>query len=414
MKIALITLGCKTNQAESITLEQALSGVGHRTVDMSESPDLCIINTCAVTSKADYQSRQLINRALKNNSKVIVTGCYAELNREPLKRYGNDVVVIKNKDKSNIINMIPADSLTASSNKTAPMRHRPIVKVQDGCNYSCSYCTIPMARGKSKSITIEEVIDKIRAYESSGYKEVVLTGIHLGTYGLDLEPKQSLETLLNNILIYTKMPRVRLSSLEINEISEGLLKLIADNRVCKHLHIPLQSGDDNILKLMNRQYTSKKIYQGLENIIKKLPDIAIGTDVIVGFPGEGETEFKNTLRLINSSPFSYIHVFPYSKRPHTRAIAMDNHLPEQTKKERVSMLRSVGAIKKTEYTERNLSRTLDTVIENIDSEGAIGTTGNYIKVLIKETKGIREGMLVNTRISHYKNSIAYGIIENVL
>ncbi|MDI6729395.1 MAG: hypothetical protein QMD44_10790, partial [Thermodesulfovibrionales bacterium] len=192
MKIAVLTLGCKTNQAESMNMEHALNNAGHQIVEMLEKPDICIINTCTVTSKADYQSRQLINRALKNNTKVIVTGCYAELNNEQIKNIDNNIEIIRNNNKSNIINMIPNEYSSCNINFSKHVRHRPIVKVQDGCNYSCSYCAIPLARGRSRSIAINDVINEIRFYESLGYKEIVLTGIHLGTYGLDLKPNESL------------------------------------------------------------------------------------------------------------------------------------------------------------------------------------------------------------------------------
>ncbi|MCL5061851.1 MAG: radical SAM protein, partial [Nitrospirae bacterium] len=220
MKIAVLTLGCKTNQAESMNMEHALNNAGHQIVEMLEKPDICIINTCTVTSKADYQSRQLINRALKNNAKVIVTGCYAELNNEQIKNIDNNIEVIRNNNKSNIINMIPNEYSSGNINFSKYARHRPAVKVQDGCNYSCSYCAIPMARGGSRSIPIDRVISEIKFYESLGYKEIVLTGIHLGTYGLDLKPKKSLSMLLDNILKNTNIPRIRISSLEIKEIDD--------------------------------------------------------------------------------------------------------------------------------------------------------------------------------------------------
>ncbi len=409
MKIAVLTLGCKTNQAESMNMEHALNNAGHQVVEMLEKPDICIINTCTVTSKADYQSRQLINRALKNNAKVIVTGCYAELNNEQIKNIDNNIEVIRNNNKSNIINMIPNEYSSGNINFSRYARHRPAVKVQDGCNYSCSYCAIPMARGRSRSIPIDRVISEIKFYESLGYKEIVLTGIHLGTYGLDLKPKKSLSMLLDNILKNTNIPRIRISSLEIKEIDDKFLELLTEERICKHLHIPLQSGDDNILKLMNRTYSTKDFLSGIERIIKKVPEISIGTDVIVGFPSEGEVEFENTKKLIESIPFSYLHVFPYSPRPRTKAVTFSGQVAGAIKKERVKILREIGMAKKEDYIEKNIGKSLDIIVEDRCEDGVIGTAGNYIKVLVTDENNIKEGMLVNVHVLGHKDGIAIGI-----
>lgn len=409
MKIAVLTLGCKTNQAESMNMEHALNNAGHQIVEMLEKPDICIINTCTVTSKADYQSRQLINRALKNNAKVIVTGCYAELNNEQIKNIDNNIEVIRNNNKSNIINMIPNEYSSGNINFSKYARHRPAVKVQDGCNYSCSYCAIPMARGRSRSIPIDRVISEIKFYESLGYKEIVLTGIHLGTYGLDLKPKKSLSMLLDNILKNTNIPKIRISSLEIKEIDDKFLELLTEERICKHLHIPLQSGDDNILKLMNRTYSTKDFLSGIERIIKKVPEISIGTDVIVGFPSEGEVEFENTKKLIESIPFSYLHVFPYSPRPRTKAVTFSGQVAGAIKKERVKILREIGMAKKEDYIEKNIGKSLDIIVEDRCEDGVIGTAGNYIKVLVTDENNIKEGMLVNVHVLGHKDGIAIGI-----
>jgi threonylcarbamoyladenosine tRNA methylthiotransferase MtaB len=415
MKIAVLTIGCKTNQAESLAFEQSLSNNGHSIVELSEKPDLCIINTCTVTSKADYQSRQLVNRALKSDAKVIVTGCYAEINHDKLKKADSSIEIIKNTEKDNIINLIKQDTSSNTRNIASKglSRHRPFVKVQDGCNYSCSYCAITIARGRSRSIPIENVINEIKSLESADYKEVVLTGIHLGTYGLDLKPKKTFSDLLRNILIKTKIPRIRISSMEVKEIDEELLELMTDERVCRHLHVPLQSGDDNILKLMNRTYTVYDFISGIEMITKKFPDISIGTDVIAGFPGEGDVEFNNTKKLIESMPFSYLHAFPYSRRPGTMAAAFKGHVPEAVKKERVAVLRGIGTAKKTAYIKKNIGKILDVVIENRTSAGFTGTAGNYIKVFIDNPEKINEGMLVRVVILEIRDMTALAKVENV-
>lgn len=414
MKIAIITLGCKTNQAESMCMEHAFSNAGHMIVDIPERPDVCIINTCTVTSKADSQSRQLIQRAMRNNSRTIVTGCYAELNHGYLKKIDGDIEVIKNSNKSNIINIITQDISSNTINIYNPSRQRPIVKVQDGCNYSCSYCAIPMARGKSRSVPINEIMSNLKFYESQGYKEIVLTGIHLGTYGLDVIPKTSLKELIREILVNTEIPRIRLSSLEVKEIDEELLDLITHERICNHLHVPLQSGDDNVLKLMNRTYEIKEYLLGMDKIFNKLPDLSVGTDVIVGFPGEGRSEFNNTMNFIESIPFSYLHVFPYSRRLGTTASTLPEQVSEKTKKERAGLLRNLGIAKKIAYIEKHAGKTLNVIIEGNSAEGHIGTTSNYIKVSLMGENDIKKGMLAPASITEYKNGMAVGVIEKNL
>ncbi len=414
MKISIITLGCKTNQAESMRMKHAFSSAGHLIVGIPEKPDICIINTCAVTSRADSQSRQLIRKALRNNSRTIVTGCYAELNHAYLKKIDGDIEVIKNSNKYNIINIIPQDTSSNAINIYNPSRHRPIVKVQDGCNYFCTYCAIPMARGKSKSIPISEIMSDLRFYESRGYKEIVLTGIHLGTYGLDVIPKTSLKGLIKEILINTKIPRIRLSSLEVKEIDEELLDLITHERICNHLHVPLQSGDDNILKLMNRTYSVKEYLSGVDKIFNKFPDLAVGTDVIVGFPGEGMSEFNNTMKLLKSIPFSYLHIFPYSWRSGTKASTFQGQALEKTKKELAASLRIIGAAKKIAYVNKYVGKILDVIIEDGSTGGHTGTTDNYIKVFLADGNNIKEGMLASVRITGHKGGKAAGVIEKNL
>jgi threonylcarbamoyladenosine tRNA methylthiotransferase MtaB len=412
VKIAVLTLGCRTNQAESFQIEQYLLNAGHTIVDISERPELCVINTCTVTQKADIQSRQTIQKALKIQAKVILTGCYSELNQSKILSKHQDIEIIKNKDKSQIINMIPRLSSSNDLNNIRKTRSRPIVKVQDGCNYSCSYCIVPLARGKSKSIEINKIIHKINELEASGYNEIVLSGIHLGSYGHDFYPKKSLSVLLKNVLINSKIPRIRLSSLEVIEIHEEFLELISDNRVCKHLHLPLQSGDDAILKLMNRPYSVKDYLSVVEKIFKEFPDIALGTDIIAGFPGEGVEEFNNSNQLIKSIPFSYLHVFPYSLRQGTKAVNLSGHVSEPVKKERVAALREIGTIKKREFVYKNIGRILDVIVENKGQKGVVSTSGNYIRVLLDTVNDIEAGTLINVQLTGYKDSIATGMPIN--
>jgi threonylcarbamoyladenosine tRNA methylthiotransferase MtaB len=412
MKISILTLGCRTNQAESISLENTLRNEGHNIVEFSLKPDICIINTCTVTSKADYQSRQLINRAVREGSRVIVTGCFAELNAEYIKGLKDNVNIVSNNDKDKLISMIPASNSSINLTNKHKTRVRPIIKVQDGCNYSCSYCAIPQARGRSRSIPAESIIREVLHYETLGFNEVVLTGIHIGTYGTDLNVKYALSDLVEEILLKTSIKRLRLSSIEVKEVDDKLLDLMSDLRVCRHLHLPLQSGDDNLLKLMNRTYNSDYYIRMIDRIMNKFSDIAIGTDIIVGFPGEGENEFSNTLQVIEKLPFSYIHVFPYSKRPNTKAIELSGHVADKIKKYRASILRELSTQKKKAFIEKHIGITMDIVVENKDDSAIMGTSRNYIKVIIASNDEINEGDLLNIRVIDYKDGYAVGNLLN--
>ena len=379
MKVSLLTLGCKVNQAESSQIAAELVAHGYTVVDLEWNPDLCIINTCSVTSKSDYQSRQLIRRAAKTCSKVIVTGCYSELNKEEVGSMDGVAMVVDNSKKECIINTLYNITSCKGLELNHSARSRHFVKVQDGCNNVCSYCVIPRARGRSRSKEINEVIEEINSI-AEVHNEVVLTGIHLGTYGYDISPKVSLAILLRTILLKTNLKRIRLSSLEVNEIDDELIELIQEERVCKHLHIPLQSGDNKILGMMNRNYNPSQFKDNTSLLLRKLPGISIGSDIIVGFPGEGEIEFQNTKRFIEDAPFSYIHVFPFSPRKETRAYVMTPRVIDLVKRERCEILRSLGKRKKSEYMHKQAGNILDLLIEEVKENGVcIGTTGNYLK-----------------------------------
>lgn len=379
MKVSILTLGCKVNQAESSMIEADLRTQGWNVVNLKENPDLCVINTCTVTARSDYQSRQLIRRAQRSGARVIVTGCYSELNGASVESLGDAVQVVANKNKSNIGKMLVGSDSSLTLDPGSSTKSRYFLKVQDGCNYSCSYCIIPKARGRSRSLKPQVIVERI-AELSGTFSEVVLTGIHLGTYGYDLRPKVQLSTLLRDILLKTSLRRIRLSSLEITEMNDELLEIIRDYRIAKHLHAPLQSADDKILRAMNRNYTSREFVEGLHAIFRKIPGISISTDVIVGFPGEGETEFENTFRTIEELPLSYLHVFPYSPRPDTEAAKMRLHVDSAAKRDRAASLRALGERKKKGYMIRQIGRTLDLLIEDIgDDQRAFGITGNYLK-----------------------------------
>lgn len=408
MKFTVLTLGCKTNQAESIRIERTLCEAGHKIAGISDKPDICIINTCSVTAKADQQSRQLINKYLKNNIRVIVTGCYSELNYEKLKSSKPEIGIIRNKDKADILGTFKIKG-TGVKEPDYNTRHRPVVKVQDGCNNACSYCVIPITRGRSRSLPPNEIIDEICHYESLNYKEVVLTGIHLGAYGADLIPRLSLSKVLKSILNRTKDMRIRLSSIEVKEIDDELLEVLAEGRICKHLHIPLQSGDNNILRSMNRNYKAEDYRKKINNILYLYNDIALGTDVMVGFPGEKYPEFINTQQLLKEIPFSYLHVFAFSPRPGTKADKLPEQVDEETKRLRSLALRVIGEAKKKEFILKNIGKVKHVIIESKTVKGFMGTSDDYIKVFLYHNDMIEEGMSVNVKLDHHDNGCTTGL-----
>ncbi|MCG9480051.1 MAG: MiaB/RimO family radical SAM methylthiotransferase, partial [Actinomycetia bacterium] len=336
-KFYIHTLGCKVNQAESDIIISLLLGAGWRMVELDKSPDWCIINTCTVTSQSDKKVRQVIHKARRVNpgAKLAVSGCYAELNQDKLEQMGADLV-LKNKDKLNIVNHIlnKKGEADCSQVDNPGLHTRPLVKIQDGCRQFCSYCIVPVVRGSYHSQPPEQVIGYIKKLVSLGYQEVVLTGIHIGRYGLDFNNNYGLSALLEDILNSTSVGRVRISSIEIGEIDSGLVSLMAENggRVCRHLHIPLQSGSDRILGLMNRPYSSGYFLKRLAWIRKAVPEVAVSTDVMVGFPGETREDFQNPLEAVKAAGFSKLHVFKYSKRAKTLAASMpDQILPPEKK-----------------------------------------------------------------------------------
>jgi len=381
MKVSILTLGCKVNQAESDVIEGNLINRGYSVVPLSGQPDYCVVNTCSVTAKSDYQSRQLIRRALKATANVIATGCYAQLRPDDIKRIGKDIRIVENINKYSIINII--DSEITEVSLTYSSKSRPSIKVQDGCDHRCAYCIVPEARGRSRSLSSELIVNQVNNIETQGYTEIVLTGIQLGSYGRDLNPKQELSDLIQSILIKTKIKRIRLSSIGVNDINERILELLQESRICKHLHVPLQSGDNLILHRMRRPYNSTSFTEKIFEVLSKNTDIAIGTDIIVGFPGESEQAFRKTEDLVKEMPFSYLHIFPFSLRPGTFASRMTDQVDVSLRKQRYNTLNLLNSRKKAAYARSQINKTLDVVVEEADSdEGMLGTSSNYLKIKI--------------------------------
>ncbi len=404
-------------------MRQDLQAQGTSIVPCDAEADVYIINTCSVTAKSDYQCRQVIRSAAKRTSgaKVVVTGCYAETRPEELRNIPGVELVISNRDKSTIPQRIMEEAGAAQigtfavESKAVPTVHgrtRGFLKIQDGCDNRCSYCIVPLARGNSRSVSPDSVLQEFERLVAAGYPEIVLTGIHIGTYGADLGNSTDITFLLKTLLARLGTTRIRLSSIEPNEITPEMIDSLG-NGLCRHLHIPLQSGDDTILASMRRRYTSGFYQELLEDIAARVPGVALGADVMVGFPGEGDKQFQKTMDLIEHSPLTHLHVFSYSPRPGTPAADMPHQVPETIKKERSEALRSLGRKKNIDFRTRNIGKELTVVVEDkreINSGSLTGLTDNYIRVVISEAKTGQIGEKITVRIDSVKESDNYAVI----
>jgi threonylcarbamoyladenosine tRNA methylthiotransferase MtaB len=401
------TLGCKVNQYESEAIGKELQTSGWLAVQTDEPSDLCIINTCTVTQKAAMQSRQAVRQAIRANpaARIVVTGCYAQTEADVLKKIDGVHDVIGHAGKHQIGSIFQSRK---AAEEIAPVsvcadmgneihfkqfseavygtRTRPFLKIQDGCNAFCTYCIVPFARGPSRSMALNDVLEHTRQLGNAGYHEVVLTGVHLGNYGIDLIPKTSLYDVLRRIDESNLIQRVRLSSIEPLELSNEILKLVSTSRrFCRHFHIPLQSGDDDILKKMRRPYTRNYFHDLVLKINNCIPVAAVGVDVLVGFPGETVEAFENTYNLIRVLPVAYLHVFPFSARSGTPASKYTDKIPSNVIKARCERMRNLGDEKRLKFYQGFVGQTLDVLIEETrDSKTGFlkGITSNYIPVLV--------------------------------
>ena len=415
-RFIITTLGCKVNRCESDALAEALKTEGWYPAQDKESADLCIINTCTVTQKASMQSRQAIRQIIRSSphARVIVTGCYAEIGADEIKKIEGVFDVVGHEDKLNIPEMLKADKSQTGKRKTSVFdfqlstsRTRPFLKIQDGCNAFCTYCIVPYTRGRSRSMPLDDVLENIRKLKAAGYREAVLAGIHLGCYGLDLSPAVSLSELIRRINESKVMDRVRLSSVEPNELSDEIIRLVAmSEHLCRHFHIPLQSGDDNILKRMHRPYTAHFFRDLVMNIRTAVPDAAVGTDILVGFPGESKTAFENTYSLIEQLPLTYLHVFPFSPRKGTPADTYPDRVPLKVIKQRCQDMRELGVRKKNEFYKKLIGKTVEILIESKRDKfsGLLkGITSNYVPVLTDGDDSLKN-TFVQVRIEEINGS----------
>jgi len=408
----IITLGCKVNQYESAFIEESLVNKGCQIAGQDKKADLVIINGCIVTATASYQSRQAVRRAIRENPQAIiaVVGCYGQVFPDELSKINGVDLIVGNKGKSalpelllNAIHHNPPlilikDFETSEHFEQIPVksfskRTRAFLKIQDGCQSFCTYCIVPMARGPLRSLEPDNVIAILKDLEKNGYREIVLTGIHLGKYGSDFNNGINLTQLLVEIGKNTSAVRIRLSSLEPTEITTELIELMASNNwLCRHFHISLQSGDDSVLKRMNRRYTARIFSERVDEINRLIGKVSIGLDVLAGFPGEDERSFNNTFKLLKNLPVSYLHVFPYSRREGTAAARFSDHLDHKTIKERAFLLRSLDKEKRKIFRGGLVGQTFSVLAEGwAPGERNLiwGLSDNYVRFSFPSNRLIR-------------------------
>lgn len=425
-RVAFHTLGCKLNFSETSTIGKQFLNEGYKIVDFNKQSDIYVINTCTVTENADKECRQIVRRALRNNPDafIAVTGCYAQLRPEEISKISGVDLIIGSAEKFNILDYVndlkknqvscvyvsPTESLSefnSAYSTDADSRTRAFLKIQDGCDYKCSFCTIPKARGMSRSQELTEVIYNFEELVNSGYKEIVLTGVNVGDYGKNVEG--DLYKVLTEIVKIPGNFRVRVSSIEPNLLTDDILKLTAENpKLVNHFHIPLQSGSDKILNLMQRRYRTEQYRDLIWKANSSLEDVGIGVDVIVGAPGETEEDFLDTYNFIKELPVSYLHVFTYSERPDTKAVNIEEKVNAAEKKRRNNMLRILSDKKRNEFYQKMIGKELKVLFERDNHNGMMrGFASNYVRVQTKFNNGLIN-RFVNVKIVNVEGGICSG------
>jgi threonylcarbamoyladenosine tRNA methylthiotransferase MtaB len=440
MKVAFTTLGCRTNQHDTAEMQVVLEKEGYAIVNSSETADIYVINTCTVTARSDYSSRLAVKKslAINENATVVFTGCYAQLNPEDSAKMEGLDIILGNADKLKIAEVLKAklqnNSLQKESSlaeiymsdihadrefQTLPVtqfqgRTKAFIKVQTGCDESCSFCTVVRARGSSASDTRESILDNVRHAIDGGYKEITLTGINLGTWGMDFHLKETFSSLVEDIANLNGNFRVRLSSINPMEIDDHLIELISQHeKVCPHLHIPLQSGDTEVLSKMRRNYNAKQYEHIVRRASEKISPLGLGADVIVGFPGESEVSFEHTRKLIEELPFSYLHVFSYSPRSGTEAHNFKNNIKNITKKERNLILNDLVKEKARLFYKSFIGKKVTVLVEERkQADGVLkGYSEHYIPVSI-DTEGFLQNQLVSVLITEIRKNKLVGCLES--
>ena len=409
--VAFHTLGCRLNLFETDGISTALANEGIQTIPEKDKPQVVIINTCTVTNRADSKNRSVIRGAIKNNpeAEIWVTGCYAETDKDIIQNIPGVTGVIGNVEKSKLPNIIIERLLGKkmdpeqvfdrfSYSNVIPKSHtRAYLKIQDGCNRVCSYCKIPSARGKGVSRSESDILDQISFMQDQGIGEIILTGVNLGWYR-DSDNKKSFNALLKKILDKLDYSRLRISSIEPSDVSYELADLLTHPRFCKYLHVPMQSGNSRILKLMKRSYSAETFYKRISIVKEKIPNIFIGTDIITGFPEETDLEFEDSLNLVKDLEIAKVHAFPFSVRKGTTAETLGDRIQKDVKKERVSKLNLRSIQNYKTYGERFIGKTLESIYE----ENETCVSDNYLKIKLDTDFQFKKGQFLNTKILSYQ------------
>ena len=420
-RVALDSLGCKLNQAETELLAKQFTEAGYRLVSPADEADVYILNTCTVTHIADRKSRHWLRLAHRRNpdALLVATGCYAQRAPQELARIEGIDLVSGNEQKPHLRQLLeetgrlsrPAcaqGDLTSSSH--IDFRTRAFIKVQDGCNNLCSYCIVPLVRGREKSLPVDQVVGEVRHRIANGYREVLLTGVKIGSYSYN---GVNLKELLEHILAETDVARLRLSSLQPQEISSELIKLWRDNRLCRHFHLSLQSGNDSVLRRMRRRYSISDYLRSVSLIQALVPEAAITTDVIVGFPGETSAEFEQSYKLCQELGFARIHVFPYSPREGTQASQMPNQVEDKVKKQRSQWMLALAKESTQNFSRQFLGKTMLVLWEKQTDDIWSGLTDNYIRVYTRSNRDLTNKLLSVKLVELFNQDGVWGeVVDN--
>jgi len=408
-RVALQTVGCKLNRAETDWLARKFLEAGYQVVAPDQAADIYLLNTCTVTHIADHKCRKLLRLAHRRNpdALIVVTGCYAERAPADLSSIEGAGLIIGNRDKEKMVEIIEdkANGHRAhrkrSSYQNPPLRTRTLVKIQEGCSQPCSFCIVPRVRGPERSRPQEEVVAEVKARVAEGYKEVILTGTRIGRYG----PGEGLRGLITHILEESDVQRLRLSSLEPSDLTPDLLRLWEDRRLCPHVHLPLQSGSDSVLERMGRAYSTADYQRAVSLAREAIPNLALTTDIMVGFPGESEGEFNKSYRFCERIGFAGLHIFPYSPRPGTRAARMANTVGDGEKKRRTHLMLDLAEGSSRRFRERFLGQEMNVLWEG-EKEGIwFGLTGNYLRVFLPSQEQLANELLTANLVAHKEDGV---------
>jgi threonylcarbamoyladenosine tRNA methylthiotransferase MtaB len=415
MNVHFESLGCRVNQSELESLSRRFVAYGHTVVDDPARADICVVNTCAVTALAERKSRQRIRSLARANPmvRIAVVGCYATYSPQHCADLPGVAWVVPNEDKERALDIIEPASVSSGTDNggvSLRLRTRAFVKVQDGCDNHCTYCIVRSLRGPSRSRPLSEVVVQVQALVASGCREAVLTGVNLGSYGRDLGLSNGLITLVDTVLAHTDLPRLRLSSLEPWELDAAFFQLWEDSRLCRQLHVPLQAGCDETLRRMGRRTTTAGFASLIKAAREAVPDLAVTTDVIVGFPGEEEAAFRTSYDFVATTEFARLHVFPYSPRPGTPAARLSNQIPRAVRNARAREMRGLAAGQALRFRQRFVGREMTVLWEQRRSDGLwTGLTDNYLRV-VTPGRGDWHNCLTLTRLHAVQNGCLVGEI----